>query len=116
MRIEGKGQHVYLHRFLLSLPPEPIAFGNGNTLDCRRDNLTTTTAAASQTRGAIGANNTSGYKGVSFNKAAKKFKSYIKKDGKLMHLGLFETATAAALAYNEKAKELFGESAGLNKI
>lgn len=116
MRIDGKGRHVYLHRFLLGLPPEWIAFVNGDALDCRRDNLRLTTASQSQTRRAVGANNRTGFKGVSFNQAAEKYKAYIKKDGKLHYLGMYETAKEAAAAYNEKARELFGEFAGLNVI
>lgn len=60
-------------------------------------------------------NSTSKYKGVSWNKATTKWRADIRKDGKLHYLGLFTDETEAALAYNEKAKELFGEYANLNK-
>lgn len=54
-------------------------------------------------------NNTSGYKGVSFNKPRNKYKAEIRIDGKNKHLGLFKTALEASLVYEEKAIELHGE-------
>lgn len=117
MRIEGKGRHVYLQRFLLGLPTDKlITFANGDRLDCRRENLKFTTRSKSQMGRLRRSNNKSGFKGVSFNKAAEKYKAYIKKNGKLHYLGLYATAKEAAAAYNEKAVELYGEFAGLNKI
>jgi hypothetical protein len=47
--------------------------------------------------------NKSGYRGVHWHKAAKKWQSQIKIDGKQHHLGYFQTKEAAALAYNKKA-------------
>ena len=57
---------------------------------------------------------TSRYKGVhlSNNKAVAK----MWKDGKDVYLGSFDTEIEAAKAYNEKAKELFGDKAILNDI
>lgn len=54
------------------------------------------------------------YKGV--EKRGNKYASYIGKGGKLTYLGIFDTQEEAALAYNEKAIELFGEFACLNEI
>ena len=45
------------------------------------------------------ANNTSGFRGVSWNKGANKWHAYIKVKGKRIHLGLFETAEEASTAY-----------------
>jgi hypothetical protein len=55
------------------------------------------------------------YKGVSFNKNANKWQAYIKTD-KRIHLGYFIKEIEAALAYNQKAKELFGNFALLNNL
>lgn len=54
------------------------------------------------------------YKGV--YPSPKKWYSRITKEGKDYYLGIFTTKEEAALAYNEKAKELFGEFACLNII
>lgn len=57
-------------------------------------------------------NNTSGYKGVSYNKRDK-YQAKIKFN-KQIHIGYFEDPIRAAKAYDAKALELFGEFAQLN--
>ena len=59
---------------------------------------------------------TSTYRGVGVKKSTGKFESRIQKDGKQMCIGIFDTEIEAAKAYNEKAKELFGDKAILNDI
>lgn len=63
-------------------------------------------------------NKSTSYKGVRNlrNGSVNKFAAQIGKDGKSLHLGVFPTPEAAAIAYNNKAKELFGEFVVLNKI
>lgn len=56
------------------------------------------------------------YKGVSWSKVAKKWHGYINKENKRHYLGLFESEKEAAIAYNKKAIELFGEFAALNYV
>lgn len=117
MRIESKGRHVYLHRFLMNFPDgKQIKFINGDTLDCRRENLQAATASEIHSERKLGPNNRSGFKGVSFNKKSGKFKAYIKHNGKLLYLGLFPTDIEAARAYNEKARALRGSLAFQNHI
>lgn len=55
--------------------------------------------------------NTSGFKGVSYDKKRRKFVAYIRKDGVLLQLGVFDNAKDGHIAYVKKAKELFGEYA-----
>lgn len=55
--------------------------------------------------------NTSGFKGVSFSNARKKWWAYIYIDGKTKHLGYFKTAEDAHAAYCEAAEKFFGEFA-----
>ncbi|AXF54590.1 HNH endonuclease [Salicibibacter kimchii] len=61
-------------------------------------------------------NTSSKYKGVTWLKKYCKWQSQIQKNGKHYYLGVFETESEAALAYNKVAKELFGEYARLNEI
>lgn len=61
-------------------------------------------------------NCTSKYKGVSFYKNKNKWRCRIFKGGKNYYLGLFDSEEEAALVYNNKAIELFGEYAHLNNV
>ncbi len=51
-------------------------------------------------------NNTSGYKGVCWNKQKNKWHAQICVNGKLQYLGLFDDIESAKNAYNAKATEL----------
>ena len=62
----------------------------------------------------VNINNTSGFKGVSWDKKSKKFAAYIKLDYKKMHLGYFESKIDAAQAYDRAAIKYFGAFARLN--
>jgi hypothetical protein len=54
------------------------------------------------------------YKGVQWCKLRQRWKATIKLDGRRMHLGLYACEEEAALAYDLKAEEIFGEHALLN--
>ena len=60
-------------------------------------------------------NNTTGFKGVAFNKPLNKYQAKIGINGKLKHLGYFETAEEASQAYEAKAEEVHGEFFYKNK-
>ena len=60
--------------------------------------------------------NTSGYKGVWFRKNTGRWQCEIKCDGKKISLGCYDTPEEAAMIYNRKALEVFGEYARLNEI
>lgn len=59
-------------------------------------------------------NKTSQYNGV--RRSGKKWQALIRKNYETIMIGRFDTEQEAALAYNMKALELFGEFAYLNKI
>jgi hypothetical protein len=61
-------------------------------------------------------NNRSGYKGVYWNKSRNKFSAQIGFRRKLAHIGYFETARMAALAYDYCARRVFGEFALTNRM
>lgn len=86
---------------------------NRNKLDNRRCNL----RPASISQNAANANRTTnacGFKGVSKN--YDKWVARISINGKVKHLGRFDTPEKAALKYNEVALEMFVEFAQLNEI
>lgn len=61
-------------------------------------------------------NNKSGYIGVHLQSKRNKYIANIRFGGKCLYIGSFETAQEAAIAYNNKAIELFGDNANLNII
>ncbi len=89
---------------------------DGNPLNNLENNFQTITRHQNQMKQNIYKNNKSGYKGVCWNKKRGKWGSSISKNGIHYCLGNHISKTEAALAYNEKAKELFGEFATLNVI
>lgn len=89
---------------------------NHNTLDNRRENLRLATVAQNAHNSKIAKNNTSGYKGVSWHSAGRKWCAQIKNKKVKIHLGVFDDKDDAARAYNTAALELFGEFALLNVI
>jgi hypothetical protein len=60
--------------------------------------------------------NTSGYKGVYWSKQYSKWRAKIDHNKRQIHIGYFEILEDAAVAYNKRASELFGEFAFINKI
>lgn len=93
---------------------------NGDSLDNRRCNLRPATALQNAHNRRIN-NNPTGYKGVRLyynpvKDIPKKYKACICFKYKPIFLGLYDTPEEAALAYNKKATELFGEFAYLNKV
>jgi hypothetical protein len=92
---------------------------NGDPLDCRRENLVVRTVKqrswnAKKIRSINGRAPTSDFKGVYWDKRTKQWRAGIKAHGKDYKLGRFGSEVAAAEAYDEMARELFGEHAYLN--
>lgn len=104
------GKTVLLHRLLIGTPIGKVTDHiNGNKLDNRKANLRICTQSQNRANSKRSATNTSGYKGVCFDKRLKKFRAYIRKDGIMHNLGLFQTAKEAHAEYAKKSVELFGE-------
>lgn len=58
--------------------------------------------------------NSTGFRGVSYSQRDKTFHAYINKNGARTNIGYFKTAEEAALAYDSKAIEFYGECAYQN--
>lgn len=75
------------------------------------DNLRKATVSQNCANSNLPVNNTSGHKGVSFDKATGKWLAYIMVDYRQKALGRFLTKEAAADAYKRAAEKYFGEFA-----
>lgn len=82
---------------------------NGDGLDNRRSNLRLATNAQNQANRGAQANNTSGYKGVTFNSSVRKWQAQLYAAGRLRYLGVFDSIVQAAVAYDMEAMRLHGE-------
>jgi len=110
-------KQVALHRVVLNNPDGlQVDHINGNKLDNRKENLRVCTCAENVRNRSVSSNNSSGFKGVCWDKRKNKWISSITADSKIFRLGCFASAIEAAKAYNIAAIELHGEFAKLNQI
>jgi hypothetical protein len=112
----GNKKMNYLHRYINNTPKGmQTDHINGNRLDNRRENLRT----CSPLENAQNSRRKTGkieYRGVSFDDRKKRYQARIKIDKKHKHIGLFDTAWEAAVAYNIFARMYHGEFAVLNEV
>src|ERR1035437_153618 len=101
-----------MHSFILKI--KGIDHINNNGLDNRKENLRGCTQTQNNANMKKQANTSSKYKGVSLFKRDNKWRAKIDCNYICHHLGLYDSEESAALAYNKKAIELFGEFARLN--
>jgi hypothetical protein len=110
---------IYLHRFLLQTPPDmDTDHKNGDCLDNRRSNLRIcTTAQNLANRTKLNSRNTSGYKGVSFDKKSGRWVAQIgwQRGNKRRNfvLGYYDTPLEAAVRYEKESIARYGEFARL---
>ena len=110
---EGKCRTVLMHREILGLT-DTSAQGDHrdlNGLNNQRDNLRSATSVENNRNKRVRTDNTSGYKGVSWHKDAKKWRVQIAVQGKIRDLGFYGTVEDAAYAYAIAVKNLHGEFA-----
>jgi hypothetical protein len=106
---------VYLHRVIMNAQKgQEVDHINGDGLDNRKANLRICSHSENLRNQKVSRANKYGYRGVGWHKQKDRFRAYIKQSGNMIHLGLFETAEEAALAYDMAAKQYHGEFARLN--
>jgi len=103
----------YMHRFIMNFPNSQVDHISGNTLDNRKSNLRVCTVSENGCNQKKRKDNTSGYKGVSWDKRSGRWYAMITKNKKQHNLGYYTTAEEAYAAYCKAAKELHGEFARL---
>jgi hypothetical protein len=118
---DGKQTTLLLHRFLKSCPSGlQVDHHRSEYLDLRKDELRCVNNQQNGYNRRSNSNATSQYKGVYWFKQTSKWIASIRHNGKNIYLGLYpptpEGELEAALAYDRKAIELFGEFSKLNVI
>ncbi len=87
---------------------------NGNTLDNRKSNLRLCSVRDNIRNRKLNKNNKSGYKGVSWDIKANKWRARIMINRKEKHLGTFGNKVDAAKCYDSASIKYFGEFGKLN--
>ena len=110
--IDGKNVDFYLHRMIMDNPVDMVVdHVNRNTLDCRKSNLRIVGQSENCQNQKLKRNNTTGFKGVTFDKANGKFRAMIMKNRKNISIGRFDTVEEAHESYRKKAIEIYGDMA-----
>jgi hypothetical protein len=109
---------VMLHHFILGVRfPTVVDHKNRCTWDCTRDNLRIATKQQNTWNKSVQRNNSTGLKGVCYERDSpyqNKYRAKITYNGRRFYLGRFFTAEEAAIAYDNAARQYFGEFACLN--
>lgn len=113
----GKTKKVYMQKVVNNTPKGmDTDHINCDKLDNRKENLRSVTRSQNNANmPKIQKKCSSRFKGVCWHKQRNKWKAEIKVNGVRKHLGVFINEADAATAYNEAAKQNFGEFAKLNK-
>ena len=112
-RIGGRKSAVYLHRFILDAPSGMVVdHANHDGLDNRRCNLRLATEAQNSANRRSSRWENGHYKGAYRVKHG--WRAVIQFHGKSIYIGTYSEEVEAARAYDEVARQLFGEFALLN--
>jgi len=107
---------ISMHRQIMGFPQGlDVDHHDGDGLNNQRSNLRSCSRSENMRNGTHRRNNnTSGFIGVSWHTAAKKWEACIKNDYGKIYLGVFDSPEMAARARDAKAIEVHGEYAKLN--
>jgi hypothetical protein len=116
IKIDDRSYRAHRLAWLISTgawPSAQIDHISGDRLDNCLANLREATHGENMRNSRRCANNTSGFKGVSWDKRSGKWLAHIKIDRRSRHLGSFDTPEEAHAAYCEAANRLHGKFARL---
>ena len=110
--IDGKAHkaHILAYLYMTGLyPSNQVDHRNGERSDNRWDNLRTCTNTENQWNSRTPSNNTSGVKGVSWNKRERKWRARVAANGKVHYIGAFKELEDAKEAIIHARELLHGE-------
>ena len=108
---------IIMHRFISKAPKGlEVDHEDGNGLNNQKQNIRVCTTSQNQKNRGKQANNTSGFKGVTWNKRVGRWYAQIQNNKKQISIGLFDCPIEAAKAYNAAAIKYHGEFAKINQI
>jgi len=113
--VDKKRTDLRLHRLILNLDKYDnsiVDHVNRWGLDNRKSNLRIATHSQNLVNSKMHLDNTSGYRGVSRKRNG--WRATIMNSGKQIYLGYYNDPMEAAKAYDDAAKELYGEFSRLN--
>lgn len=110
------GKRILAHRLAWfwchgEWPTGDIDHIDGNPLNNAITNLRHATRSQNMLNVGLRSTNTSGYKGVSFDKRSGSYRARIWQDNECFELGFYPTAVAASEAYRAAALQRYGEYA-----
>jgi hypothetical protein len=108
----GRTVRLRMHKLITGYPQTDHI--NGNGLDNRRVNLRPVSHSQNAMNRGMRSDNTSGFKGVTWDRKGQFWRVRIWVDGRNLVVGRYDDPTQAALAYDEEARRHFGEFARTN--
>lgn len=118
VKIHIRGKVISLHRFLMNVtdPKIDIDHRDGDGLNNRKSNLRPCTHSENLRNQKLSKANTSGFKGVLWEKRYKKWFARLYVNKKHVYGPLVDCRIEAAMHYNNLAIKHYGEFAHLNEI
>ena len=117
INVNSKQKTIRMHRLVLKAKEgDYVDHINGNGLDNRKNNLRLCNHKQNAANSRISKNNTSGYKGVCWDKSRSKWIATIRVNYRKLNLGRYDNILDAAAAYDRYAIMWFGEFAKTNGV
>lgn len=99
----------YVYKYLPVIVDHIQGVENGDSIH----NLQAIDASSNATKAKLSRTNSTGFKGVSWNKNANKFTAQIYHNNKKVHLGCYDSAELASIEVERKRKELYPDLYGI---